>query len=44
MRFQEQEMQQPIGNGAISTPLALVDESGLTPEPEKMGDKVPYML
>ena len=38
-KTKEQVRAEPIA--APSAPLALVDESGITPEPEKMGDKVP---
>lgn len=37
-RTKEQVRAEPIA--APSAPLALVDESGITPEPEKMGEKV----
>lgn len=37
-RTKEQVRAEPIA--APSAPLALVDESGVTPEPEKMGEKV----
>lgn len=35
---QEQELSNPLPD-PTSTPLALVDETGLTPQAEKMGDK-----
>ena len=34
----EQELQEPIHAPAA---LTMVDESGITPEPERMGEKVP---
>ena len=39
IRSEVQELSAPIA--APSAALNLVDESGMTPEPEKMGDKAP---